>query len=49
MKVADRWLPTFPNARYLVGGKEFEYWSADDSEDQPPIMKVAEHKFSFGS
>lgn len=39
MKVADKWLPTFPNARYLIGRKEFEYWSADDSEDQLPIME----------
>lgn len=30
----DRWLPTFPNARYLFGRREFEYWSqAEPSED----------------
>ena len=23
---ADRWLPTFPRARYLIGKKEWEYW-----------------------
>ena len=23
----NRWVPTFPNARYLFGRKEYEYWS----------------------
>ncbi|MBN8935067.1 MAG: MBL fold metallo-hydrolase [Rhizobiales bacterium] len=23
-----RWVPTFPNARYLIGRREFEYWKA---------------------
>ncbi|MCB1685552.1 MAG: MBL fold metallo-hydrolase [Pseudomonadales bacterium] len=31
MLVDGRWLPTFPNARYLLGKKEFEYWSAEDA------------------
>jgi glyoxylase-like metal-dependent hydrolase (beta-lactamase superfamily II) len=26
--VGGRWLPTFPNARYLIGRKEYEYWRA---------------------
>jgi glyoxylase-like metal-dependent hydrolase (beta-lactamase superfamily II) len=26
MKSADGWVPTFPNARYLLGRQEFEYW-----------------------
>ena len=26
MLVDARWVPTFPNARYLLGRKEFEYW-----------------------
>jgi glyoxylase-like metal-dependent hydrolase (beta-lactamase superfamily II) len=26
MKVDDKWVPTFPNARYLIGRREFEYW-----------------------
>ena len=25
-----RWVPTFPNARYLVGRREFEYWQQQD-------------------
>jgi glyoxylase-like metal-dependent hydrolase (beta-lactamase superfamily II) len=28
MWVEERWLPTFPNARYLFGRKEWEHWSA---------------------
>lgn len=38
MKVGDSWQPTFPNARYLLGRTEFEYWSASESEDQIPVM-----------
>jgi glyoxylase-like metal-dependent hydrolase (beta-lactamase superfamily II) len=26
MRVDGKWLPTFPNARYLMGRTEFEYW-----------------------
>jgi glyoxylase-like metal-dependent hydrolase (beta-lactamase superfamily II) len=28
MRAGDRWVPTFPNARYLMGRTEFEHWSA---------------------
>ena len=27
MRVGDRWVPTFPNARYLFSRKEWEHWS----------------------
>ena len=27
-----RWVPTFPNARYLTGRREFEYWRQQDQE-----------------
>ncbi len=30
----DRWIPTFPNARYLFGREEWEYWDAHSSEGQ---------------
>lgn len=26
-KVGNKWVPTFPNAKYLFGKTEFEYWS----------------------
>jgi glyoxylase-like metal-dependent hydrolase (beta-lactamase superfamily II) len=28
MRAEDRWVPTFANARYLFGRKEWEHWSA---------------------
>ena len=28
-----KWVPTFPNARYLVGGTEWDYWSKSDNKD----------------
>ena len=39
MKVQDRWQPTFPNARYLLGRDEYDYWSKSESEDQMPVME----------
>ena len=33
MKVDGKWVPTFPNARYLIGRTEFEHWR--DQEVQP--------------
>jgi glyoxylase-like metal-dependent hydrolase (beta-lactamase superfamily II) len=27
MKAGDGWVPTFPNARYLLGGREFDFWN----------------------
>jgi glyoxylase-like metal-dependent hydrolase (beta-lactamase superfamily II) len=30
--VGDRWMPTFPHARYLIGRKEWEHWSADQTK-----------------
>ena len=27
MKRGDKWVPTFPNARYLMGRTEYEHWS----------------------
>jgi len=30
-----KWVPTFPNARYLIGRKEWDYWSkAQDASDR---------------
>jgi glyoxylase-like metal-dependent hydrolase (beta-lactamase superfamily II) len=28
MRVGDKWLPTFPRARYLLNKTEYEYWAA---------------------
>lgn len=32
MLVEDRWLPTFPNARYLLAKREWDYWSGVDED-----------------
>jgi glyoxylase-like metal-dependent hydrolase (beta-lactamase superfamily II) len=33
MLEGGRWVPTFPNARYLVAEKEFRYWDAGVEDD----------------
>ena len=33
-----KWVPTFPNARYLIGRREYEHWSADEGEEQQAIL-----------
>jgi len=38
MKVGDRWLPTFPNARYLIGRTEWDYWGKEPVNPEEPIM-----------
>ncbi|MFP6807287.1 MAG: MBL fold metallo-hydrolase [Pseudomonadales bacterium] len=38
MKLGDSWVPTFPNARYLIGRDEYEFWIKDESDDQVPVM-----------
>lgn len=35
----DRWVPSFPNARYLIGRIEYDHWSAADDQDQIPVMQ----------
>ncbi len=32
MLVDGKWVPTFPNARYLMGRKEFDYWNGEGAE-----------------
>ena len=29
----DRWIPTFPNARYLMGETEYNFWAARGNDD----------------
>jgi glyoxylase-like metal-dependent hydrolase (beta-lactamase superfamily II) len=33
MLVDDKWLPTFPNARYLMGRVEFDHWRSQHERD----------------
>ncbi len=30
MLVDGKWIPTFPNARYLIGQSEFDYWRSEE-------------------
>ncbi len=34
----DRWVPTFENARYLVGRTEWEHWNKEGDDDQQQIL-----------
>ncbi len=39
MLVDGRWRPTFPNARYLMGRREFEYWRDEaDADAGDPLI-----------
>ncbi|HRD26671.1 MAG TPA: MBL fold metallo-hydrolase [Caulobacter sp.] len=38
MLVDGAWVPTFPNARYLLGRVEFEHWSAEAGEENQTIL-----------
>ena len=33
-----KWVPTFPNARYFIGRREYEHWSAEEGEEQQTIL-----------
>jgi glyoxylase-like metal-dependent hydrolase (beta-lactamase superfamily II) len=38
MREGDRWVPTFPKARYLIGRAEYEHWRSEASGEAPAIM-----------
>lgn len=39
MREGDKWVPTFPNARYLIGRTEYAHWSANhEDEEQQQIL-----------
>src|SRR6185436_17761868 len=37
MLVDGAWKPTFPNARYLIGKTEFDYWKAEEANADPAL------------
>ncbi len=40
MLVDDTWVPTFPNARYLIAEKEWTYWDAqEEDQDYGPVLQ----------
>jgi glyoxylase-like metal-dependent hydrolase (beta-lactamase superfamily II) len=38
MLVNGRWVPTFENARYLIGRKEWDFWGKEPVNPDEPIM-----------
>lgn len=38
MLVDGEWIPTFPNARYLMGRQEYEYWDSEPAGEYGDIM-----------
>jgi glyoxylase-like metal-dependent hydrolase (beta-lactamase superfamily II) len=34
-----KWVPTFPNARYVIGGTEWDFWSKYDDADTRDLME----------
>ena len=38
MRENDRWVPTFPSARYLIAREEFDYWQSYDEVEQRAVM-----------
>lgn len=38
MRIDDQWVPTFPNARYLIGRREFEHWTKAGADEQQAIL-----------
>ena len=34
----DRWVPTFPNARYIFGKDEFDYWTEQNAKTPAPAF-----------
>ncbi|HEY1753071.1 MAG TPA: MBL fold metallo-hydrolase [Caulobacteraceae bacterium] len=38
MLVGGQWVPTFPNARYLIGRQEYEHWRGEADGEAPAIL-----------
>jgi glyoxylase-like metal-dependent hydrolase (beta-lactamase superfamily II) len=38
MLVDGKWVPTFPNARYLIGRQEYEHWAKEGDDEQQAIL-----------
>ncbi len=42
MLVDGEWVPTFPNARYLLGREEWDYWNAQDERGEMNESVIAD-------
>jgi glyoxylase-like metal-dependent hydrolase (beta-lactamase superfamily II) len=34
----NKWVPTFPNARYLIGAREWAHWQSEGDSDNAPVL-----------
>lgn len=41
MLVDGKWEPTFPNAKYIFGRNEFEFWTAEEEERKAAAKQAA--------
>lgn len=39
MWVDEEWVPTFPNARYLMAEEEWRYWNEHDNQEYGPVIE----------
>jgi glyoxylase-like metal-dependent hydrolase (beta-lactamase superfamily II) len=46
----DKWVPTFPNAKYLIGRQEYEFWRShkDDQEQEAVLADSVKPIFDAG-
>ena len=49
MKVRDKWVPTFPNAKYMIGGTEWDFFSSQEDEfHKGPVEDSVRPVFDHG-
>jgi glyoxylase-like metal-dependent hydrolase (beta-lactamase superfamily II) len=42
-----KWAPTFPKARYLIGRREYDFWSTYDDAEQQAMLAIASSRSSM--
>jgi glyoxylase-like metal-dependent hydrolase (beta-lactamase superfamily II) len=45
-KVGDNWVPTFPNAAYLLGKKDLDLWDSIDADVEDDFMQIQRRVFA---
>mgnify|MGYP003672951457 CR=1 FL=1 len=43
--VDGKWVPTFPNASYLMGKKDLEFWGSIDKDAQDDFLQIQRRVF----
>jgi len=44
-RVNGKWVPTFPNARYLMGKQELEFWGSIDANTDDDFLQIQRRVF----